>query len=55
MQNDIINATTELFTESGKVLLGESKEACWEDEFSEYREHTKFLSISKVLKTIQTK
>lgn len=37
MQNDSINATTELFTESGKVL-GESKEACWKDEFSEYRE-----------------
>ena len=35
MQNDSINATTELFTESGIVLLGESKEPCWEDEFSE--------------------
>lgn len=37
MQNDSINATTELFTASGKVLLDESKEPCWEDGVSEYR------------------
>lgn len=38
MQNDSINATAEVCTESGNVHLGEPKEPHWEDEFSEYSE-----------------